>query len=243
MPNSKTEKLVAKRRAFLVRALAAGLFAAGGLWSGNRFASAQVLGRVPRPLAKGQSIYDVTGPVMINGKLITRDARIGPNDTVETGKGARAIFVVGSDAFLLRADSRLEMKGSDTFVNVLRLITGALLSVYGGGPRTVTGPNAVLGIRGTGLYVEAEPDLTYVCTCYGETDIAAADDPTVTETIVSVHHDAPRYVLAKPEKGRRIVPAPFKNHDDLELMLIESLVGRTPPFALFDESYGTPRRY
>jgi hypothetical protein len=50
-------------------------------------------------------------------------------------------------------------------------------------------------------------------------------------------------VLAKPEKGRRIVPAPFKNHDDLELMLIESLVGRTPPFALFDESYGSPRRY
>jgi hypothetical protein len=239
----KIQELEAKRRAFLVRALAGGLFAAGGLSSGNRFASAQVLGRVPRPLAKGQSIYDVTGPVMINGKLITRDARIGPNDTVETGKGARAIFVVGSDAFLLRADSRLEMKSSDTFVNVLRLITGALLSVYGGGPRTVTGPNAVLGIRGTGLYVEAEPDLTYVCTCYGETDIAAADDPMVTETIVSVHHDAPRYVLAKPEKGRRIVPAPFKNHDDLELMLIESLVGRTPPFALFDESYGSPRRY
>jgi hypothetical protein len=202
-----------------------------------------VLGRVPKPLAKGQSIYDVTGPVMVNGKLITRDARIGPNDTVETGKGARAIFVVGSDAFLLRADSRLEMKGNDTFVNLLRLITGALLSVYGGGPRTVAGPNAIVGIRGTGLYVETEPDLTYVCTCYGETDIAAADDSTVTERIVSVHHDAPRYVLAKTDKGRRIVPAPFKNHDDLELMLIESLVGRTPPFSLFDESYGSPRRY
>ncbi len=243
MQNQKTEKLVAKRRAFLVRALAGGLFAGGGLWSGNRIAGAQVLGRVPKPLANGQSIYDVTGPVMVNGKLITRDARIGPNDTVETGKGARAIFVVGSDAFLLRADSRLEMKGNDTFVNLLRLITGALLSVYGGGPRTVAGPNAIVGIRGTGLYVETEPDLTYVCTCYGETDIAAADDSTVTERIVSVHHDAPRYVLAQPDKGRRIVPAPFKNHDDLELMLIESLVGRTPPFSLFDESYGSPRRY
>ena len=243
MPVLITEKLVAKRRAFLVRALAAGLYAAGGLWSGNRFASAQVLGRVPKPLAKGQSIYDVTGPVMVNGKLITRDARIGPNDTVETGKGARAIFVVGSDAFLLRADSRLELKGNDTFVYVLRLITGALLSVFGKGPRYVATTTSTIGIRGTGLYVEAEPDLTYVCTCYGETDIAAADDPAVTETIVSVHHDAPRYVLAKPEKGRRIVPAPFKNHDDLELMLIESLVGRSPPFALFDESYGSPRRY
>jgi len=243
MQNPETEKLVARRRAFLVRALGGGLFAAGGLSSGSRFAGAQVLGRVPKPLAKGQSIYDVTGPVMVNGKLITREDRIGPNDTVETGKGARAIFVVGPDAFLLRADSRLEMKGTDTFVNVLRLITGALLSVYGGGPRTVAGPNAIVGIRGTGLYVEAEPDLTYVCTCYGETDIAAADDPAVTEKIVSVHHDAPRYVLAKPDRGRRIVPAPFKNHDDLELMLIESLVGRTPPFSLFDDSYGSPRRY
>lgn len=242
MQTAKTEKLVAKRRAFLVRALAAGLFAAGGL-SPNRFAGAQVLGRVPKPLAKGQSIYDATGLVMVNGKLITRDGRIGPNDTVETGKGARAIFVVGSDAFLLRDDSKLEMKGNEHFVNVLRLITGALLSVYGGGPRTVAGPNAIVGIRGTGLYVEAEAGRTYVCTCYGETNIAAADDPAISETIVSVHHDAPRYVLAKPDKGRRIVAAPFKNHDDLELMLIESLVGRTPPFSLFDESYGSPRRY
>lgn len=138
MQKTKIQKLGAKRRAFLVRALAGGLFAAGGLLSGYRIAGAQVLGRVPKPLAKGQSIYDVTGPVMVNGKLITRDARIGPNDTVQTGKGARAIFVVGSDAFLLRADSRLEMKGNDAFVNQLRLITGALLSVFGKGPSTTT---------------------------------------------------------------------------------------------------------
>ena len=85
--------------------------------------------------------------------------------------------------------------------------------------------------------------MTYVCTCYGTTDIATADDPKISEGVVSEHHDAPRYVLAKPDKGRRIVPAPFRNHSDLELMLIESLVGRTPPFSLFDESYGSPRRY
>lgn len=243
MQDQKFETLIAKRRTFLIRALAAGVFAAGGMPSSSRFAGAQVLGRVPGPLAQGQSIYDVTGPVMVNGKLITRDGGVGPNDTVETGKGARAIFVVGSDAFLLRAESKLEMRGNERFVNFLRLITGALLSVYGGGPRTVAGPNAIVGIRGTGLYVETEAARTYVCTCYGETNIAAADDPAISETIVSMHHDAPRYVLAAPDKGRRIVSAPFKNHDDLELMLIESLVGRTPPFSLFDESYGSPRRY
>jgi hypothetical protein len=46
-----------------------------------------------------------------------------------------------------------------------------------------------------------------------------------------------------PGAARRIVPAPFKNHDDVELMLIETLVGRVPPFSLFDEGYGSPRRY
>lgn len=243
MQKTNAEKFLAKRRAFLVRALASGLMASGGALSLSRGAGAQVLGRVPGPLAQGQSIYDVTGPVMVNGQLITRDARIGPNDTVETGKGARAIFVVGTDAFLLRDNSRLEMKGNDRLVNQLRLLTGALLSVFGKGPRFVTGPTSTIGVRGTGLYVEAELERTYVCTCYGDTDISAIDDPAITERVVSFHHDAPRYVLARPDKGRRIVPAPFKNHDDLELMLIESLVGRAPPFALFDEEYGGARRY
>lgn len=69
------------------------------------------------------------------------------------------------------------------------------------------------------------------------------DDPKISESIVSVHHDAPRYAMAKLDKRRRIVAAPFKNPTDVELTLIESLVGRNPPFSLFDESYGSPRRY
>ena len=231
------------RRALLVWALANGLFTAGGCFPAARNAGAQVLGRGPKPLPPGQSFYDISGEVRVNGQPAKGDTRVGPNDVVETGKRAQTIFVVGSDAFLLREDSRLQMKGSNTLVNLLRLVTGAMLSVYGGGARTVASPNAIVGIRGTGLYVEAEPDLTYVCTCYGETDIATSDDPGISERIVSVHHDAPRYVTAKPDKGRRIIPAPFKNHTDLELTLIESLVGRVPPFSLFDESYGSPRRY
>jgi hypothetical protein len=128
-------------------------------------------------------------------------------------------------------------------VSAARLATGALLSVFGKGtPKRVTTPTSTIGIRGTGLYVEARPDQSYVCTCYGEVEIATADDPSVTERIVSRHHDAPRYVL-KAGAARRIQPAPFINHTDLELALIESLVGRTPPFGLFDEDYGGARRY
>lgn len=236
------EAIEESRRALLVWALASGVFAGTAMLAGKR-ASAQVLGKVPKPLPPGQSFYEVRGAVKVNGQPAARETRVGPNDVVETGKGAQAIFVVGTEAFLLRDQTRLEMKGSGIFVSQMRLLTGAMLSVFGKGNRTVVGPTSTIGIRGTGLYVEAQPDLTYVCTCYGTTDIAAADDPKAAEQVVSVHHDAPRYVLAKPDKGRRIVPAPFKNHSDLELMLVESLVGRVPPFSLFDEAYGSPRRY
>jgi hypothetical protein len=227
------------RRGFLLKALAAGLLAAGGIPG----ASAQFFGRRPQKMPAGQSIYETAGAVTVNGQPATAATRITAGDRVETGAGAQLVFVVGADAFIMRENSRLELGGSNFVVNTMRLATGALLSVFGKGtPKRVTTPTSTVGIRGTGLYVESEPERSYVCNCYGEIQIAAPDDPNITERIVSKHHDAPRYVL-KAGVARRIQPAPFINHTDLELTLIESLVGRTPPFSLFDEGYGGARRY
>ncbi len=227
------------RRAFLLRALAAGLLGAGVIPR----ATAQMFGRKPQKLPAGQSVYEASGAVRVNGQPAGSTTRIAPGDRVETGAGAQIIFVVGSDAFILRGNSSLELGGSNFVVNTMRLATGAVLSVFGRGTaKRFTTPTSTIGIRGTGLYVESQPDRSYVCNCYGEIDIAAADDPAVTERIVSRHHDAPRYVL-KAGAARRIQPAPFINHSDLELTLIEALVGRTPPFSLFDEGYGGSRRY
>jgi hypothetical protein len=92
------------------------------------------------------------------------------------------------------------------------------------------------------VYVESDPDLTYICTCYGVTSLTATEDPSSNETIASKHHDAPRYILAEGSKGDRIQAAPMKNHEDIELMLIEELVGRTPPFSVSDSGYSAPRR-
>lgn len=239
---TRTDAREDRRRDFLVRALAAGMFAAGAFAGAIRNAPAQVLGRRPGPLPAGRSIYSLRGEVRVNGQPADDATRIGATDTIRTGKGAQVVFAVGADAFLLRESSELAFSGTGLLVRSLRLATGALLSVFGRGPKQVFGATATIGIRGTGLYVESEQEQTYVCTCYGEVDIAAADDPSISERIVSKHHDAPRYVL-KAGTARRIRPAPFKNHTDLELTLIESLVGRTPPFSLFDESYGSPRRY
>ncbi len=222
------------RRAFLLKALAAGVFAAGA----TSAAWAQFFGRKPQRLPPGQSVYEAIGAVTVNGQPATGATRIGATGRIETGNGAQLIFVVGFDAFLLRANSRLELAGDGVLVNTMRLATGALLSVFGAGTKRIVTTTSASGIRGTGIYVESEPERSYVCTCYGEVQISALDDANVSERIVSRHHDAPRYVT----KGR-IQPAPFINHTDVELALIEALVGRTPPFSLFDEDYGGARRY
>jgi hypothetical protein len=226
------------RRAFLLRALAAGALAAGGIGR----AGAQLFGRRPQPLPAGSSVYEASGPVTVNGQPAGPGTRIDARARIETGKGAQLIFVVGADAFLLREASRLELAGDGFLVGVMRLASGALLSVFGRSNKRLITPTSTIGIRGTGLYVESGPDRSYVCTCYGEVNIGTPDDANVSERIVSKHHDAPRYVL-KRGAAKRIQPAPFINHTDVELALIEALVGRTPPFSLFDEDYGGARRY
>ena len=126
-------------------------------------------------------------------------------------------------------------------VSVLRLITGVLLGVFGHGEKTIVTRNATIGVRGTGLYLDTAPQQTYFCTCYGITDIASGKDKNSRETVQSTHHDA-RYILANAASGKNVRKAPFINHTDSELMLIETLVGRQPPFVFPSDDYKAPRR-
>jgi hypothetical protein len=239
MADTPEDRFIDARRDWLVRALALGVF---GAVPGA--AHADVLGKRPGRLPPGRSVWEVNGRVTVGGQPATIDTRVNAGDVVETGPGASIIFAVGADAFILREKSRMETRAAaqSPVIEFFRLTTGAVLSVFGTGRKQFAGTTATIGIRGTGVYLKSEPAMTYVCTCYGATDIAATDDPKVSERIVSRHHDAPRFIYGPGEK-KRIESAPFMQHTDLELALIEALVGRTPPFALFDEGYGGNRRY
>lgn len=225
---ASTHKHDEARREFLIQLLASGLLAA---------TPGALAGRVPRPMSADKSIYSLQGSLTINGKPASENSLVQPDDLLKTGPNSQAIFVVGHDAFILRANSELQLSADNALVGGLRLVTGALLSVFGKSRHKIQTPTSTIGIRGTGVYVEAQPDLSYVCTCYGVTEISAQGG--ATETVESRHHDAPKYVTAKGE----ILPAGFINHTDEELMLVETLVGRTPPFSLFDDNYGGPKRY
>lgn len=240
MRSKPKEDIDDPRREILIRALSAGLFVAGG--SAGILQPVYAMGKIPKVLEPGKSIYEMRGDVSVNGKAANEKTLITGSDVVVTGSSSHVVFAVGKDAFVLRSNSRLELSGSGMLVNTLRLVTGKLLSVFGKTKHQIKTPNATIGIRGTGVYTEAEPEQTYVCTCYGVVDLAADNDKHSTETITSHHHDAPRYILSNESNGRNIREAPFINHTDLELQVIEELVGREPPFTMAGGGYSAPRR-
>ena len=198
------------------------------------------LGGRPEKLPPGQSVYRVTGKVLVNGQQASADTRINANATIETALGGELVFVVGDSAMLVRQDTRIALQGNAN-VQTVRLTQGKVLSVYGGGTRSLTTPTAAIGITGTGVYMEADPEQTYFCTCYGTSDVRSVANPAARETVTTKHHDRPLYIVRSGQAASAIRPAPFINHTDQELMLIETLVGRTPPFILPGSQYNAPR--
>jgi hypothetical protein len=231
------------RRRFLTRALGTGLLVGGAGW--NLEALAAVFGRLPGRLPPGKSIFEMSGEVSINGKAADMSSLLKPGDVVRTGRKSHLIGVIGEEALILRSNTELEIAGAQAARKFFRLVTGAMLTVFGKRKDTfdVRTPVATIGVRGTGLYAESDPEKTYLCTCYGKTKLRANADPSASETIEAQHHDAPRYILAKADKGKSIVPAGFIDHTDLELMTLEALVGREVPFKVSESGeYLGPRR-
>lgn len=192
------------------------------------------------PKPEFQGVHRLSGKVTINGQPASVRMPVNPGDTITTGADGTVIFVVGVDAYLLRENSTLTVEGEPSLIRRLTLKAGKLLSVFAPNRaerrfQTVT---ATVGIRGTGLYMEADPDKTYVCTCYGTTVLAVADKPDTGETIVTKHHEAPRYIYpAGSGREELIVKAKVINHTDDELIMLEWLVGRRPPFGSSGSSY------
>ena len=108
--------------------------------------------------------------------------------------------------------------------------------------RQAAAPAPRMAGSGTGVYLESDPAQTYFCTCYGLAEVSATNDKESTQTVAAKHHDEPLYILANEKPGANIRKAPFKNHTDQELMLIETLVGRTPPIVFPKDDYKAPRR-
>ena len=174
----------------------------------------------------------VRGEARIGDRPAAAGMEVRPGDVISVGPRSEVVFVVGHDAFMARAGSRIELAGAvgEAAITGLRVVTGALLSVFQPGKgKQIRTATATIGIRGTGIYVEVEKMRTYACTCYGEAELVPVDEPKDGEVVRTRHHDQPRYIYAKG-MPRMIEQAPVVNHTDAELILLESLVDRKVPF-------------
>ena len=177
------------------------------------------------------NIVELRGDVLRNGQALTAHDSIATGDRIETGPGSTAVFAVGSSAFMLRQNTRVALEGDGkgeetTTVKVLRLLTGAVASVWGKGTdRQVALPTLTAGIRGTGVYAEVFPEQAlrgYFCNCYGTVDLAAGSESLVSQ---SVYHQS-FWAETAPRNGRLLTPAGAINHIDEELEFLASLIGQ-----------------
>lgn len=229
-----------QRRQFLLY-LAAG--AAAAMLPANVLAAGPLL---PAPLPAGRSVFRIKGHAWVNGQRVTPATRIGPNDTIKTSQHGELVFAVGNHAMLLRGGSHLvlhEKKGSSegtSLIGLLELFAGKLLSASRNKGMRINTPTTTIGVRGTGVYLETYPDKTLFCTCYGDVDVASSRDAASTTSVHATHHNRPLAIFEEAPAGKCIhdikdlVRPGHKftelKHTDAELMMIEALVGREPPF-------------
>ncbi len=193
-------------------------------------------GALQRALAAGNQpqppgLRRVRGVVLVNGQAAREGQLVNPGDTVETGPGAEAVLVMGRSAFLQRENSRVSF-GADSVTGLLRVISGRLMGVFApGSPQRLETTTATIGIRGTGCYIESMADRTYFCLCYGTADVTPTAGAALAREVVTRYHDRPFYIYA-PGAAEIWQPAAVINHSDAELILLEGLVGRRPPFAV-----------
>jgi hypothetical protein len=184
---------------------------------------------LPRSVAAA-GIAEMAGEVLVNGRQAMRDTVIRAGDAIRTGAAASFSFTLGADAFLLRQMTSVvvEGKADSLLVTGLRVVSGAVLGVFGPGTRSIMTGLVTAAIRGTGVYVEVSAGQTYFCTCYGNVGLAATDG--AKKDVITSNHAA-HVIAAKPNAAGSIAVAPMRSHDNQELAALEKLVGRAPRLA------------
>lgn len=186
------------------------------------------MGGLPAAIAQQRSnIVELTGDALLNGSRLERGQTIQTGDQIQTGPDSRLVFALGNASFLVRQNTRMtvERGRSLSAVSVLRILTGAVASVWNkGGSRSIITPTLTAGIRGTGVYTEVPTgeDRTYFCNCYGTVDLNAGGTKALSQ---SDYHQS---FWAEPSAGAPPVirSAGYLNHTDEELELLAGLINQ-----------------
>ena len=189
-----------------------------------------------------EGIKKIKGDVYIDKNLLNQkndlNQKIPINSIIKTGSLSSFLFVIDKDAFLLRENTTIKLNHHKKKKRIVgfEIYNGGILSVFSNKERRLRTPSALIGIKGTAVYLEVDIEKSYICTCYGTSLIQLKKDLNTKEIVKTNHHDEPRYIYSDKNI---IEQAPIINHTDLELIMLEELVLRVPPFL---DSKGTKKR-
>jgi hypothetical protein len=216
------------------RALIRALLLASGFAPAMLAALAKAGANSQVPIIPG--VQELNGDVRINDVPAKVGQLVNPGDIVRTGADSDCVIIIGEHVYLIRERSEIEFFAEDfeqdengAISGTIKILTGAMLSVFGRTRTDFVTPFATIGIRGTACYIDALPERTYVCVCYGQGELGGAEDGEPLETVQTKHHDSPRYIYPLGATTR-IEAAVAMNHTDAELRILEALVNRIPPF-------------
>ena len=174
------------------------------------------------------NVVELVGDAQVNGRRLLPTQIIQSGDAITTGPASSLVFVVGNAAFQVRQNSRFVVERGNTLnvVSVLRLLTGAIASVWGKGTsRQIITPTLTAGIRGTGVYTEvfeAQNFRSYFCNCYGVVDVSAGE----TKSVSRADYHQSFWSGPADKADMALMPAKAINHTDEELEYLARLIGQ-----------------
>jgi len=175
------------------------------------------------------NIVQLVGDATVNGQRLVPAAQVQTGDEIATGPGSMLIFTIGNSAFHVRQNSRLQVERGNTLysVSLLRMLTGAVVSVWGrGNSRAIITPTLTAGIRGTGVYTEVlagQGNRTYFCNCYGTVQLEAGPEQ---RALSRAQYHQSFYTQAEGASQIRLDEGDAINHTDAEVEYLAALVSQ-----------------
>lgn len=136
-------------------------------------------------------VQSMSGKVQVNGKKISAGAALNAGETVSTGENSSAVLLFGGDSYLLKQLTTFVLPNESLQDNSSSLMKGAILASFlpGKPKRIQINQKSNLVVRGTGVYIGIEPEITEFCLCYGEVDLYSDKSHIRINTESKFHKD------------------------------------------------------
>ena len=181
----------------------------------------------------GRRFLLVEGGATYNNKQVKTGDPLGETGTIVVARKGKAVLALAPGSFLvLRPGTRIILGKSERKSTSVQLAVGAIWSfIARGSSYEVVTANAVAGVRGTALYVDAKKTESYVCDCDGSVELRAGGPKALPRNIESDHAHIATYVKGRG-KGMKAGAASKSGHTDEE---------REQLMKLFDQAGGYRR--